>query len=185
MSIVLPAPPVRRLTPSDAAAIAKRARALLRAGRITHRQLALVDCLLWSCRSPVTGAISASYTALQRLVHVSRGTIAAALRTLQELGVLTRIKRRVRVVWHQGGTATRQATSGYVLHPPAAHTESAGRTVIQTMETIKETPTALIRDAQAALERRRAIFHDALLSRNSPIEVRVEASSAIRGPAAQ
>ena len=99
---MLPPPPACKLTPSEAAAVAKRGRKLLRAGRITHRQLALLDCLLWSCRNPITGAIVVSYSALQRLCHVARSTIAEALHVLERLGVLTRIKRRVRLAWLPG-----------------------------------------------------------------------------------
>jgi hypothetical protein len=105
-----------RLTSAQAISIAKRARKLLRAGRITHRQFVILDCLLWSCRNPVTGAIVVSYTALQKLCHVSRETIAGALRVLGELGVLTKIKLRVRVLWG-GSVASRQATNAYILHP--------------------------------------------------------------------
>ena len=56
----LPPPPAIKLTPAEAAAIAKRGRKLMRAGRITHCQWAVLDCLLWSCRSPATGAIVVS-----------------------------------------------------------------------------------------------------------------------------
>jgi hypothetical protein len=49
---------------------------------------------------------------------------------LERLRVLRRIKRRVRVVWHQGGQQSRQATSAYVLHPPR-HSEFSSRTVFQ------------------------------------------------------
>jgi len=78
----------QRLSPTQAGAIARRARRLLRRGLITHRQLALLDCLLWSCRRPDTGAIVVSYTALQRLARVARATVAAGLRRLEELGLI-------------------------------------------------------------------------------------------------
>ena len=47
--------------------------------KVTHRDLAIVDCLLWSCRDPVTGAIVVSYTALCRLANVSREAVAGAV----------------------------------------------------------------------------------------------------------
>jgi hypothetical protein len=55
--------------------------------------------------------IVVSYTALQRLCHCARSTIAAALDALQREGLLSRVKRRVRRAWHQGGTTSRQATT--------------------------------------------------------------------------
>jgi len=143
--------------------IAKRGRKLLRAGKITHRELVILDCLLWSCRDPLTGAIVVSYTALCRLAHVGRETVAGAVARLQRLGVLTRIKRRVRVLWHQGGQQSRQAANAYVLHPP--HSEFAGRTVVQSDREIYhviEAPAAAVRAAQEALARVRAARSAAL-----------------------
>ena len=97
----LPPPPAVKLTPAEAAAIAKRGRKLMRAGRITHCQWAVLDCLLWSCRSPATGAIVVSFLGLQRLAKVSRATVSSAIQALEQLRVLHRIKRRVRCLWHQ------------------------------------------------------------------------------------
>jgi hypothetical protein len=166
----LPPPPARHLSLAEAAAVAKRGRKLLRAGRITHRQLALLDCLLWSCRNPATGAIVVSYTALQRLARMARATIAEALSVLQRLGVLSRIKRRVRQAWHQGGVQTRQATSCYLLHP-GRHSEFSGRTVHQKSDSVEflyvQQPTGDLVAAQVALARRRTVVEERLLSKGS------------------
>jgi hypothetical protein len=89
---VLPPPPARRPTTAEAIAIAKRARKLLRKGMLTHHQAVVLDCLLWACRNPATGAILVSYSALQRLCHCARATIAAALDALQRVGLLSRVK---------------------------------------------------------------------------------------------
>jgi hypothetical protein len=162
----LPPPPARRLTPAEAAAVAKRGRKLMRAGRITHHQLALLDCLLWSCRNPTTGTIVASYSALERLAHMARATIAEALRVLERLHVLSRIKRRVRLAWHQGGVQTRQATSCYLLHPPR-HSEFNGRTVSIQSDSVEilyvQQPRGDLAAAQIALARRRAAIERSLL----------------------
>jgi hypothetical protein len=172
MPIILPPPPVRALAPAEAGAIAGRARKLLRRGLLTHHQHALLDCLLWACRNPVTGAIVVSYTALQKLAHMARGTISGALRALESLGLLTTIRRRVRLSWANGGHASRQATNAYVLHPPA-NTEFSERTVEQKLEIIQISPAdvADVRAAQAALagvrERRRAAIAGRLLGRGN------------------
>jgi hypothetical protein len=60
------------MQPKDAVAIAKRARKLLRAGKITHRQLAIVDAMLWCCRSPASGGIVVSYESRRRGTAKSR-----------------------------------------------------------------------------------------------------------------
>jgi hypothetical protein len=68
--------PGQRLSAAQAGALAKRARKPLRRGLLTHRQLALLDCLLGSCRRPDTGTVVVSHTALQRLARVARATVA-------------------------------------------------------------------------------------------------------------
>lgn len=149
------------MSPRDAIAIAKRARKLLRAGRITHRELVLVDTLLWCCRSPTTGGIVVSYTALQRLCRMGRATIAKGLRVLERLRVLTRIRRRVRSAWR-----SLQATNRYVLHPVS--TEFHERTVSQndrTEITHVFVPNADVAAAQATLARRRAVIEGRLLAK--------------------
>ena len=164
----LPPPPAIRLTPAQAAAVAKRGRKLLRAGRITHRTHAILDTLLWSCRRPDTGAIVVSYTGLCKLVNVSRKVAVAAVAALERLGVLSRIKRRVRVAWHQGGQQSRQATNAYVLHPGADHTEFPTGTVNQqTIEILHiQQPSGAVREAQEALARRAREMQQRLLGKN-------------------
>ena len=160
--------PGHRLSPTQAGAIAKRARKLLRRGLITHRQLALLDCLLWSCRRPDTGAIVVSYSALQRLAHIARATVAAGLRRLEELGLLSRIKRRVRMLWAHGGQQSRQAASAYVLHAPAGDCEFSAQTVIGEQEILirEHQDNAALKSAQEALTRRREAFTRGVMMRD-------------------
>jgi hypothetical protein len=163
----LPPPPAIKLTPADAAAIAKRGRKLMRAGRITHKQWAVLDCILWSCRNLTTGAIVVSFSGLQKLTNVGRATVAGAVKVLERLRVLRRIKRRVRVVWHQGGQQSRQATSAYVLHPPR-HSEFSSRTVFQGDRTeilyLQQQAPADLAAAAAALAQRREVVQARLLA---------------------
>ncbi len=100
-----------------AIAIIKRARKLLRCGKISHREFAVIDALLWCCRSPTSGRIVVSYSALARLCHCARSTIATAIAKLQALGVLSRIKRYALFPWACGvGLQARQMANCYVLH---------------------------------------------------------------------
>jgi hypothetical protein len=98
---------------ADRTAIARRARKLLRAGRLTHCQAVLLDTLLWCCRPHGQAAACASYSVLQRMAHLARATIADGLRMLEQLGLIRRVKRRVLVLWHNGGRAWRQLPSEY------------------------------------------------------------------------
>ena len=114
----LQAAPTHRLTLNEAAWTARRGRKLLRRGELTHSQLVLLDCLLWTCRRPDTGVVVVSYTALQKLAHMARETVARGLRALERVGLLSRTRRRLRVAWHQGGVRVRQLANAYRLHPP-------------------------------------------------------------------
>jgi hypothetical protein len=170
---ILPLLPPVRLSPAQAGAIAKRCRRLLRRGRLTHRQFALLDTLLWSCRRPGSGVAVASYSALQKLVRIARETLAEGLRQLEALGLLSKVKRRVRVAWHNGGQQSRQATNAYVLHAPddpwAGHSEFAGRTVpreIEITHRVEPTPAA-VAAAQEALARRRQSLEEQWLRKGS------------------
>lgn len=114
-------------TPKQAGAVMRRARKLLRAGEITHHQFALLDCLTWTCRPTGSDRTAVSYTRLQQLAGMARETVRNALRRFEDLGLLRRIKRRVRVLWG-GALASRQATNIYVLLAP--DTEFAPRPVL-------------------------------------------------------
>ena len=50
------------LSATDASTVASRARKLLAKGRITHRQYALLDCLLWSFRASGRATARVSYS---------------------------------------------------------------------------------------------------------------------------
>lgn len=142
-------------TPDAAGELARRARKLLRRGLITHRDFVLLDCLLWSCRKLGTAETAVSYTTLQRLVHMSRESVAGGLRRLGRLGLVQKIKRRFRVAWG-GSVASRQATNLYRFAVP--DTEFGAATVIQEIQilmTLTATQTAA-RDALAA--RREAVL---------------------------
>lgn len=105
------------MTPTQAGEIMRQARAALRRGLITHHEFVLLDCLLWSCRPPGGPVAVMSYTGLQRLARMARATVWRGLRRLEELGVITRRRRRMRVGW-----ASLQATSAYGFHAPTEFT---------------------------------------------------------------
>lgn len=132
------------MDPTQAARLCKHARRLLRRGVLTHRQLALLDCLVWSCRRPGAAQAEVSYTRLQSLAHISREVVGKGVHRLAELGLLTIIKSRVRCGW-----ASRQATNIYRFA-----TESAPATVISVHRIIEriEAPPALVAAARRSLE---------------------------------
>ena len=142
------------LTPTDAGELIRRARKMLRRGLLTHREMVLLDCLLWSCRRPGSTDAIVSYTSLQRLAHVSRETIAKALRRLGQLGLVQTIKRRVRFAWGSS-VASRQATSCYRFSPPC--TEFAAATVIREIKIFKPVQPAIGSDEWARWNRDRQL----------------------------
>ncbi len=133
-SIQLPPPPSQKLTPAQVGAVMKRARKLGRRDVLTPYDHRLLDALLFQCRSLSTGAVVVSYSALQRITGMARATIAKGIARLTSCGLLGKIKRRLRVSWHQGGTASLQATNAYRFNLPAADTEFAPQTVDQKLE---------------------------------------------------
>ncbi len=165
-AIQLPPPPSQRLTAAQVGAVMKRARKLGRRDVLTPYDHRLLDALLFQCRSPSTGAVVVSYTRLAQLTGMARATIAKSIARLTGCGLLEKIKRRLRVSWHQGGTASLQATNAYRFNPPADNTEFAARPVIQKLEItyISQQVRAEAREAQESLNavnRRRAIRRDA------------------------
>ncbi len=133
-AIQLPPPPSQKLTPAQVGAVMKRARKLGRQNVLTPYDHRLLDAMLFQCRSPSTGAVVVSYSALQRITGMARATVAKGIARLTSCGLLGKIKRRLRVSWHQGGTASLQATNAYRFNPPAADTEFAPQTVDQRLE---------------------------------------------------
>lgn len=144
---------VQKMTTAAAGQLAWRIRKLHRRGDLTHADLALADALLWSSRKPGLAVAVVSYSALQRLARVARGTVAAGLRRLEALGILHRIKRRLRVLWGCGGSASRQDVSAYVLHADCG-TEFNQRTVIQNVKVIPIAPAISDDVARLALNAR-------------------------------
>jgi DNA-binding Lrp family transcriptional regulator len=155
------------ISPAQAGTIAHRARQLLQNGDLTHHQYALLDALLWRCRKQGSALASASYAALARLTHMAKDTIRLGLRKLEELGLIQRIKHRVRVRWLGCSVASRQGVNAYRLQPPEtkpASTDTDCRPtireiVIQTeAQEVKEA-----RNAQAALAQVRAMMEQRLM----------------------
>jgi len=149
------------MTPSDAQHIAKRGRKLLRRGDLTHRQYALLDCLLWSCRAPGRADARVSYTQLQRLAHMARETIARGLRHLAKLGLLRVNKYRLLVAFG-GITTTRQDKNVYTLISgnPQTAAESSSVTVNKGWKEYTDRAganTQAARTALAAIAARRTV----------------------------
>jgi DNA-binding transcriptional MocR family regulator len=143
------------LSAAQAAEIAYRARKLLRAGRITHHAYAVLDALLWGSRQKGADSAAVSYSRLQQLAHVARATVAKAIAQLEATGLLQRQKRRVLVLWANGGRAWRQLPNVYRLL--AGNREFTARPEIQStkIQALAEPPIAAVKAAREALNKRR------------------------------
>lgn len=141
------------LSPSQAGQLAARGRMLLRRRQITVHQAALLDAMLWSARRPGSAMLTASLKVLARLAGQGRSTVAEGIKRLAELGLISKIRRRARVVWG-GSVASRQIANAYVLW--AEDTESGKRTAeIKPQNIIYEvrTPSTAQRAAAETLKR--------------------------------
>jgi hypothetical protein len=149
------------LSPVQAAAIARHARQLHRSGAVSHAQWCIFDCLLWTARKPGSAVTTISYSTIQRLARVARGTVAAALEVFERLGLVRRLKRRGRFTWG-GSVASRQLMNAYVFQPAA--TESADRGEKRVQIHI-EVEVGGAEQAQTALAQVRATMEQRLLAR--------------------
>lgn len=113
------------MSPKIAQRTAQHARRLLTAKLITPHDYAVLDTLLWRVRRHGRADLTATYKTLARLASVSRDTAIGSVGKLVDLGVIQKIKRRVKVRWGRGREclASRQIDNGYVFLPPP--TESA------------------------------------------------------------
>lgn len=151
------------LSPSQAGQLAARGRILLRRRQITAHQAALLDAMLWSARRPGSAILTASLKVLAKLAGQGRSTVAEGIKRLAELGLISKIRRRVRVVWG-GSIASRQIANAYVLR--AEDTESGNRITDikpQTIISVLANPDPTQRAAQEALATRRRQVEERLL----------------------
>lgn len=102
-------------SPQDAGELLRRGRRLLARGLLTHHQLVLLDCLVWSCRAPGRGTVEASYSRLQARAHLAPATVAKAIKAFVRLGLVTVERRKALAVTANGGRIWRQLTSRYQL----------------------------------------------------------------------
>src|ERR1700712_6023183 len=91
------------LSPYQAGAIAQRGRYLLRRRLITAHQLVLLDAMLWAARKPGSATLTASLRVLAKLAGQARSTVTEGIQALEKLGLVQRIRRRVRVAWIGAG----------------------------------------------------------------------------------
>ena len=103
-----------------------------------------------------------SYSVLQKLAHIARETIANGITKLEACGLLTRIKRRICVTWHQGGKQSKQAENAYLFHPQTDHSEFTACTVFQGQEVLHfiEAPPAAVVASREALAKHRQRFEE-------------------------
>ena len=145
---------MHKLTPAEAGAIATRARKLLRLRLITHSQYALLDALLWSCRTAGQATARVSYGQLQTVARMARATVAAGLAALERLGLLQRTKHRVLAIGANGQRIWRQMVSSYRLLTGnsvefSQQTDSKPQDIIHLVEAV---PGRAVKAAQEALE---------------------------------
>jgi hypothetical protein len=153
------------LSGPQAGQIALRGRQLLRRRLLTPHQYALLDTVLWAARRSSSATLIASLKVLARLAGQARSTVAEGIGVLERLGLLQRIRRRVRVAWIGGGQASRQVANTYRLIAP--DTESAARPAREqtSIISIVETPSGAVKAAREALAERRRAMEERLLAR--------------------
>ena len=124
------------MTPTTAARVAAHARRLLTARILTTYDYAVHSTMLWRLRRPGRADLAADYAAIARLSGVCRNQAIKSVMKLCAIGLLSKIRRRVRVQWGRGVMASRQIANAYVFRAPA--TESTGRPADTGIARLKE-----------------------------------------------
>jgi hypothetical protein len=62
-------------------------------GVVTAKALAVLEALLWAFHNAKSGLCFPSYETIAAAAHRARSTVAEALRTLEEAGILSRVQR--------------------------------------------------------------------------------------------
>ena len=126
------------MTPRQAGLTMKAARKLLRRGKLKAYDMAVLDCLLWSCRTPGAAWATVSLANLSKLTSLCKESVVAALGRIQATGMMKKHKRRMKVKWALGW-ASRQMTNRYEFRPLSEFfTESVPATVIGVIGIKKE-----------------------------------------------
>jgi DNA-binding Lrp family transcriptional regulator len=107
------------MSPETAGKIARYARQLLANKVLTPHDFSVLNVLLWVCRRHGRRDLTVSYRDMARLANVSRDSAINSVRKLTDLGVLERVKRRIRVFWshNRSQVASRQTANAYVFLP--------------------------------------------------------------------
>lgn len=140
------------MTPTAAQRTAQHARRLLTAHILNPYDYAVLDALLWRCRRPGRDDLTVAYAAVARLAGVCRDTAIEAVRKLADIGLIRKIKNRVKVCWgrNRAQVASRQAANTYVFC--AISTESAvppadkGRVRIQASAGVPQPPIRTVEE---------------------------------------
>jgi hypothetical protein len=66
-------------------------------GVVTAKALAVLEALLWAFHNAKSGLCFPSYEAIAEAAHCARATVAEALKTLEDAGILTWVQRVKRV----------------------------------------------------------------------------------------
>lgn len=103
------------MSPTNAARVAKRARLLHRRGGLTHAEMAVFETMLWDVRQAGTDRVTVTYAGLCKLARVCRQSVADAVASFVRLGLITKIKRKVLVLWANGGRKWQQQANEYVF----------------------------------------------------------------------
>lgn len=139
------------MTPKSVGALMTRARQLLQTKQLSLRDVGIFDVMVFRCRTFGARFTSVSLRRLATLAGCCNDTVIAAIRRLEQAGILRKIKRRIRVRWALG-IASRQATNEYEFLPPT--TESTPSTVYRE----QASSTTVVRresELERALERLR------------------------------
>ena len=113
------------ISPHHAGNLMRRVRQLVSEKQLRAHHTAAYDYLLFLARPYGSDRCQVSYAAMQRNLHLRRERLVQAVRDLEAVGLLRKVRSWVWVEW-QGLRVKRQATNTYVF--PTLTPEFRGRT---------------------------------------------------------
>ena len=113
------------ISPQQAGSLMRRVRLLVSEKVLRAHHTAAYDYLLFLARPHGSDRCQVSYAGMQRNLHLRRERLVEAIRDLEAVGLLRKIRSWVWVEW-QGLRVKRQATNTYVF--PTLTPEFRGRT---------------------------------------------------------
>lgn len=144
-----------------ARALMRRTEAGKHYGQVTAKALAVLEALLWGFHNARSGLCFPSYEAIAKSAGCARSTVAEAIKSLEEAGLLSWVHRLVRIkdrgpdlfgVWANRWRVIRTSNGYQFIDPSPGTQRNSSKSEIPSGTPIQELPSSLISASPALLD---------------------------------